>query len=46
MKTTSYFWIRELVLVAHMDVVDGDLKIVDNLRDELVQEGGILLFLV
>lgn len=46
MMTTSYFWIRELVLVAHMDVVDGNLEVVDNLGDELVQEGGVLFFLV
>jgi len=29
-----------------MDIVDGNLEVVDNLGDELVQECGVLFFLV
>ena len=41
-----YQWIRQLVLVTDMDIVDRHLQVVHDLCDELIQERGILLFLV
>lgn len=41
-----YLWIGQLVLISKMDIVDRNLKVVDHLGDELVQEGCILFLLV